>query len=306
MKTVLKCGSKISQLTLGTVQLGLPYGINNKTGMPSYEESAKILNTALSLGVTSFDTARTYGESEAVLGRYFKENQVDKTIITKVSFDGIDKSAVRDTLFSQVRDSISKLGMEKIPFVKLHSEKMISTYGDTLINALQDLKREGLVSGVGISFSDKTHLWDYTDGAGFDCVQIPANMFDCREILDGGIKTLADRGIAVFIRSLYLQGLFFKNTDELPEKIRSAKGPIESLRTLSRDTGISVAELAITFIRDTDGITSLILGCDTAEQLEESVKLIDAPKMEEAVRARILEISQSVEPTVIRPWEWFS
>ena len=306
MKTILKCNSKISQLTLGTVQLGLPYGINNSNGMPSYEESAKILNTALSLGITSFDTARTYGESETVLGKFFKEDNREKTIITKVSFENIDKSAVKDTLYSQVRDSINKLGIERIPFVKLHSEKMIAAYGDTLINALGDLKRDGLVSGVGISFSDKTNLLDYTDGTGFDCVQIPANMFDSHEILNGGIKALADRGIAVFIRSVYLQGLFFKSTDELPEKIRSAKAPLESIKKLSRDTGVSVAELALTFIRDTEGIASLILGCDTPEQLKESVNLFKAPSMEESVRQRILEIAQSVEPTTIRPWEWFS
>ena len=41
---------------------------------PTYEESASILNTATDEGICSFDTARAYGESEAVLGRYFKEN----------------------------------------------------------------------------------------------------------------------------------------------------------------------------------------------------------------------------------------
>ena len=47
MKQALQNGYRISQLTLGTVQLGIPYGINNTHGMPSYEEAAQILQTAL-------------------------------------------------------------------------------------------------------------------------------------------------------------------------------------------------------------------------------------------------------------------
>ena len=305
MRITEKCGHQISALTLGTVQLGIPYGINNQGGMPSFEDSSDILKTALDLGVTSFDTARGYGESEAVLGKFFKNDTRKKTVISKVFFKELDKSRVKDRLFEDVRDSIKKLGLQKLPFLKLHNESMLIEYGDTIIRALEDLKKEELVDGVGVSFSDKSGLLDLTCGAGFDIIQLPANMFDSEEITSGAIKTLSERGSAVFIRSLYLQGLFFKDTDTLPDKIKSAKPALDRLHELSRETKISVAELAITFIRDAEGITSLILGCDNAEQVKVGAALINAPKMTDDVRKEIFKIAESVEPIVIRPWEWF-
>ena len=299
-----KCGYKISSLTLGTVQLGMSYGINNSDGLPSFDESSKILDAALSSGIVAFDTARAYGDSELVLKRYFESDKREHTIISKVVFDDVDKKGVKDKLFSMTRESCERLGTEKLPFLKLHNQKMLEKYGDTLVYALHELKREGLVGGVGVSFSDKSRLTELTDGCGFDCVQIPANVFDSEVIFDGSVKKLAAEGCAVFVRSIYLQGLFFKNTDTLPEKIKCAKAPLDKLHALAREAGVSMAELAITFIRDAEGIASLVLGCEKAEQLRESISLISAPKIKEDVRLASLEIARSVEPIVIRPWEW--
>lgn len=305
MKHIIKNSYKISELTLGTVQLGLSYGINNEKGMPTFEESSAILDTALREGIVSFDTARGYGDSELVLRRFFERDPRERTLITKVVFLDVDKSDVKNKLFSLTRESIDRLGVERIPFLKLHNQDMLEQYGDTLVYAMQDLKREGLVDGIGVSFSDKSHLRDLTDGVGFDCVQLPANIFDSREIVDGSVKRLADSGCAVFIRSVYLQGLFFKDTSTLPDSIRSAKAPLDKLHALARDAGVSIAELAITFIRDTDGIASLILGCDNPTQLLESISLINAPTIDPAVAREAMKIAETVEPIVIRPWEWF-
>lgn len=305
MNFTLKNGYKISDLTLGTVQLGLAYGVNNEKGMPTFEESSAILNTALSQGIVSFDTARGYGESENVLGRFFGENPCEKTLITKVIFNDVEKSAVKDKLFELVRDSMRKLRIEKLPFLKLHNESMLIQYGDTLVSALHDLKSEGLVGGVGVSFSDKARLLELTDGCGFDCIQLPANIFDNEVIVNGSIKKLADAGSIVFVRSIYLQGLFFKDTNDLPEKIKCAKEPLDKLHTLAKDAGVSMAELAVTFIRDTEGITSLLFGCDNPEQLLESISLVNAPKIAPEVMKEALKIAENIPPIVIRPWEWF-
>ena len=304
MNFTVKNGYKISALTLGTVQLGLAYGVNNSRGMPSFEESSEILNTAISSGITSFDTARAYGESELVLKRYFENKQCNKTLITKVVFRDVDKSGVKDKLFSMTRESIERLGIKKLPFLKLHNQDMLELYGDTLVYAMQDLKKEGLVDGIGVSFSDKSKLLELTEGCEFDCIQLPANIFDSQVLVDSSIKKLSDAGSIVFVRSVYLQGLFFKDTNTLPEKIKCAKEPLDKLHDLAKDAGISMAELAITFLRDTEGITSLVLGCDTPEQLLDSVSLINAPKINASVAAEAMRIAEKVPPIVIRPWEW--
>lgn len=305
MNYSIKNGYKISALTLGTVQFGLAYGINNDKGMPSFEESASIIDTALSSGIVSFDTARAYGESESVLGRYFKDESREKTIITKVLFNDVEAPKVKDTLFTMLGEAKEKLGLERIPFLKLHNESMLVQYGDTIVKAMQDAKSAGLVGGIGVSFSDKSRILELTDGCGFDVIQMPANIFDNKEIVDGTVKKLSDSGACVFIRSLYLQGLFFKDTNTLEGKIKCAKEPLDKLHALANDAGVSMAELAITFIRDTEGITSLILGCDNPAQLLESVSLVNAPKISPEVRDEAMKIAETIDPIVIKPWEWF-
>lgn len=304
MRYIEKNGYKISSLTLGTVQFGLAYGINNSLGMPPFEVSASILDTALKCGVTSFDTARSYGESELVLGRFFSERDEERTLISKCLIRGVPRSEVKDRLFASVHETLERLRIEKLPFLKMHSESMLLDYGDTVIAAMNDLKSEGLVSGIGVSFSDKSRLFELCDGAGFDCIQLPANMFDNRVIVDGSLKKLEAQGAVTFVRSLYLQGLFFKDTETLPEKLKCAKEPLDRLHRLSRETGVGVAEMAFAFMKDGEGISSVVLGCDNKEQLLESVSLAERASISDEIRKEIVKISETVEPIVIRPWEW--
>ena len=61
-------GQDITILSLGTVQLGLNYGIHNDSGKPSLETSFRILNAAMEAGINTLDTAAGYGNSEEVIG----------------------------------------------------------------------------------------------------------------------------------------------------------------------------------------------------------------------------------------------
>lgn len=306
MKITEKNGYKISALTLGTAQLGLAYGVNNDKGMPTFEESSELLTTALGLGITSFDTARAYGESEAVLGRYFKAEAREKTLITKVIFNGEPKEKIKDELFRQAADSAKKLGLNKLPFLMLHREGYIEQYGDTLINAMQDLKNEGLVDGVGVSFSEKSRLLEYCLSTPFDCIQIPANMLDNAEIRSGALKSISEKGTAVFVRSVYLQGLFFKDTNALPESLKGEKPLLDKLHSLASDFGFSMAEMALGFIRDTEGIDSLVMGADTPDQLRESVNLLDGRKLPEELMKEIIKLSENINPRLVQPWTWYA
>ena len=161
MENIIKNNCEISKLMLGTVQLGIPYGINNTHGMPTYEESSELLTTAINLGVTAFDTARGYGKSEEVLGKYFTENPPHKTIITKVEFSEETLDNVVDSFFYQIEDSKKKLGVESLSGVLLHSEKHIENYGKTLIDALVESKERGDIKNIGVSLSCKEKMMEY-------------------------------------------------------------------------------------------------------------------------------------------------
>ena len=58
------------KLTIGTVQFGLNYGINNKSGIVNQNEVKKILDFAFENNIKSLDTAQSYGNSEKIIGLY--------------------------------------------------------------------------------------------------------------------------------------------------------------------------------------------------------------------------------------------
>ena len=65
-------GVSISELSLGTVQLGVSYGINNQSGKPDRTQAFGILDTALTNGISALDTAAAYGDSEQVIGQWLQ------------------------------------------------------------------------------------------------------------------------------------------------------------------------------------------------------------------------------------------
>ena len=103
------------ELILGTVQLGLDYGINNKLGKPSSQNSFKILDYAYNHGISLLDTASAYGDSESVIGNYIKDTGNEFQIATKLSSleDSID---IFDFINNQLTSSLSILSKEYIDY----------------------------------------------------------------------------------------------------------------------------------------------------------------------------------------------
>lgn len=63
-------GHSLSAFQLGTVQLGMTYGLGEYNAKPSLERAFSVLDAALTGGVNILDTANNYGDSEAVIGKW--------------------------------------------------------------------------------------------------------------------------------------------------------------------------------------------------------------------------------------------
>src|SRR5215469_16533335 len=75
---------RAADLVLGTVQLGMPYGIANRVGKPSREEAVRLVTRAAAAGISQIDTARAYGDSEECVGEAVAANP-SIHVITKLS-----------------------------------------------------------------------------------------------------------------------------------------------------------------------------------------------------------------------------
>ncbi len=298
----------ISRLTLGTVQLGMNYGISNTGGKPNMADAHKILSIAEKNNVTLLDTSSDYGNSEAVIGEYLKAHEDSHfQIATKFTVVSDDESelSVEKSLRRTIENSLSELNVSCLDLLLVHNESDVLKYSAVLPKLLTKMKNEKLISHIGASINTSAAIDTILSFEAYEAVQLPFNIFDTARLHDGTLKRLSDCGITVFVRSVFLQGLFFMNPEELPKGVlQGAIEPLRQLRRLAERENMSVAELAVSFVRDIPEISSLVLGVATPSQMEENIKLISAPALSESTRADIENMYKSIPPEVMMPWKW--
>ena len=277
-------GRPVSAMSLGTVQLGMNYGIANKEGKPDREKSFAILTAALEAGVSALDTARAYGESEEVLGDFFKANPKSKDIfyITSKLSSGLPAGSteqdVEKTLFKSIETSLSALGRAKVNCLLLHNASDMYIHGKIVANTLRRLVSMGLADMAGVSVYHPEEAELLLEDDIYQAVQLPINVFDQRFIKSGILDRLSGRGIHIFARSVFFQGLFFLDPENLsdPDLVQHAVPHLRTLRLLSEKAEMSIAQFAVSFLQSLPGITSLVLGADNPEQVKQNAALFEA------------------------------
>lgn len=287
-----KTARKISQMTLGTVQLGMNYGISNDLGMPDEEKSFSMLRTAFENGVNALDTARAYGVSEEVIGKFLKtwDGEIPY-IATKVKPVGDDLAQVENNVIASVETSLQKLGVNKVDSIMLHQTKDLYQHKEKIAAAMEKLLKMGYTDQIGVSIYTKEDIDEILKYPQFSVTQVPISIFDQRIIASGHNLKLKDRGYTVFVRSVFLQGLFFLDTDKIEDPIllEHAAPKIKLLRDIAKSEDMSIAQLAIAFMRDTVGITSLVLGADTTDQVKQNISYFDTPTLSQNVMKQLNE-----------------
>lgn len=309
MKTVEKKGQRLSVLSLGTVQLGLNYGINNTDGKPSQEVSNAILNCAIEKGINVLDTAGAYGDSEVVIGNWLKTVPVEKRpfIVTKAADLATGSlETVRNDLQKRVAESKRRLGVEQLDMLMLHNFDDYLKDKDNVLAAMRELKASGEVKFIGAS-AYSHHDYGEIAAAGFDATQIPINLFDWTQIENGGLKKLEESGIMIFARSVYLQGLVFQNPEKLDPRMDFARETLTKFRTLCDHYRLTPACLALSYVLSLPGVTSLVLGSEKVEQVEQNAALLEqAVELSAEQMAEIREAFLHTPIRVLYPRLWYN
>ena len=200
-------GYEETRLVLGTVQLGLDYGIANENGKPTQDQATAIIHEAWKNGIREFDTAQGYGKSESVLGKALSELGLSQEarVITKIdpSPDHCDAVAMSVAL----EKSLEKLKMEKLFGLMLHREETLSIWERGLGDILHDFVSSGRVERIGISAYSPARAIQALSIEGIDMVQLPTNILDRRFEKAGIFKLAEKRKKKIYIRSAFLQGL---------------------------------------------------------------------------------------------------
>lgn len=286
MECIRTHGVDISRFMLGTVQLGLNYGMANTTGKPSEEKAREILNAAYESGVTVLDTAAAYGTSEEVVGSYLKANNHNMRVISKFKLKTEDPVA---ELKGQIENSRRLLG--KVDGYMFHDADQMRRHHETVRGVLEDMKATDKMAFLGSSVYTAEDVEDFLEMCPWlDMIQIPMNVLDTRIVQRGLLEELEKRGVAVVVRSVFLQGMLCM--DKVPERFDFMQPSVDAIGEVARAAGMTLPQMAVAYIRDLPGVTSLVLGCETPEQVRDNANMINVRKLTATEIADITEISR--------------
>lgn len=295
----------ISRMTLGTVQLGLNYGIANTEGKPDLEKAFAILDKANEMDVDCIDTAAAYGDSEKVIGSWIKKKNIDReklSISTKFKLGDISPEAVEYNLMESVEMSLAALGTDYVDFLLMHDASEYDKYGTQINTAIEKLMNRGWVKAAGASGYDYAGIKTILDNDMYSAFQIPVNMLDYRITGTKAAEQLKSK--TVFVRSVYLQGLFFMNTENLCGNLRQIVPFIKKIRKIADEYDFSVARLAIGYVNSLDYVDSLVVGADNPGHVSDNVKLVNSPKFAGDMMYKIKTELQGAPDWLFYPWLW--
>lgn len=298
-----------SNFTLGTVQLGMDYGITNKQGMPSTEEAVKIIQEAIRHGVTNIDCARAYGRAESIVGKATDNKHYrNVNIITKLdpipynSQGGCLEHMVDASIFRSCRE----LRMNRLPVVLLHRWFHRYMGKEAIWNRLRELQEEGVIGELGVSVATPAEALEALNEPGIKHLQLPFNILDWRWKDTGVDQMLLNSDIIVYARSTLLQGILTADADLWPlKKSVNAKEWLKKIDRLVLELGRkNRKDLCFAYVRAQKWITSLVIGVESIGQLRENMKLFLRQPLNQEECAYVQETLAGAPEQLLNPAEW--
>lgn len=247
----------MNKIVLGTVQFGLQYGVNS-AGRPSEEAVKRILAEASKGGITTLDTSSAYGNSEEILG---------ECVTPEEGFKIVSKYPKGETTVAEMfNGSLKRLKVDKLYGYLLHHFEVYKN-NPKVWDEFIALKESGKVKKVGFSLYTPEELQFILDHKSpFDLIQVPFNIFDKKFL--PLMKEVHEKGVEIHVRSTFLQGLFFKDREALPEKLKPMKKYLLQLDEFSKKSGLSISEIALNYNLQNPYIDGVLIGVDNVDQLK--------------------------------------
>ena len=307
-----RTGLKVSNLCLGAMTFG-----NQQWGCDEATSKA-IVDRFVEAGGNFIDTADVYvsGVSEEITGRAIREKRQSLVLATKVAgpMGGgpNDLGLSRKHILDAVDASLRRLGTDYIDLYQVHAYDPTTPLDETL-DALDDCVHSGKVRYAGCSNYSAWQLMKANALSRelgitrFDCLQ-PQYSLICRFIEREHLPLCIEEGIGVIPWSPLAGGLLtgkMKKGQAPPEGSRASVDTMNQERfsseknleiadvvsQVARTLGKTSSQVALAWVMCQPGVSSVIFGARTMEQLEDNLGAADLALDEEAI-GRLEEVSQ--------------
>ena len=287
-------GVKVSILGLGCNNFGLRMPV---------EESRAVIEKALDLGITFFDTADVYGKrggSETALGRYLGSRSKDVFIASKfgnaMDDEGTLKGGSRRYVAQAVEASLKRLKRDWIDLYQMHRPDPTVPIEETL-SALDDCVKQGKLRYIGFSqlagweLADRHWTAKHHGLIPVTAVEIEYSLLN-RDPERELIPAMREYGVGLLpfypLASGFLTGKY-KRGASMPAGARLTQGKsysdlvmndanwdiLEKLEAFCAARGRTLLELALSWLAAQPVMLSVIAGATRADQVAANVKAID-------------------------------
>jgi aryl-alcohol dehydrogenase-like predicted oxidoreductase len=276
-RTIGTTDVRVSAIALGCWPMGGGYW-----GEPDDEASIRTIDKALELGVNFLDTAPAYGggHSEEVVGRAIEGRRDEVVISTKASGRG----HMREDLRRKLDGSLERLGTDYVDVYFIHWPSREEPLGRTM-EALEEMREEGLIKVVGVSNFDVEMLEMAGKYGTVDILQPPYNLI-WRFIEESQLPYCIERNIGISTYSSLAQGLLagvirlntrYGSGDMRPrsvlwksENLGKCLYTVERLRPIAEELGVTLAQLSLRWLAEQEGVTTALVGARTVEEITEN------------------------------------
>jgi aryl-alcohol dehydrogenase-like predicted oxidoreductase len=262
----------IEKLILGTAQFGLDYGINNTSGKKSISEVDVILKHAYSCGITTLDTAEVYGDAHKLIGSFHSRFPSNIFKVTTKTPKINESSSVEN----KVKDYLDVMKLKSISTFMFHSYDAYLGFQKNK-EGLKRLKNTGLVGGIGVSVYTNQEALSLLNDDLVEVIQLPFNLLDNLNQRGECLRKIKAKGKEVQIRSVFLQGLFFKNNIDKRSCVNKLTKELDLLRSIANRYEISLSQMALMYCLQQENIDNIIIGVDSLSQLSENISLSKKP-----------------------------
>ena len=252
-------------IVLGTVQLGIDYGIANHLGKPSFENVVAMIERSIAEEIFCFDTAKSYGDSEEILGRVFDKLGICDKVQVNTKLAAIKKGKLnRNQIYAEVKDSLVKLQINKLWSLMSHDFDSLQIILQT--GAIEKLKQDGFISFFGVSVYDVEQANFALEQSDIDIIQLPANAWDLKMYEAGIFEKAKKYNKIVMVRSVYLQGLLLLDPLMVKSKNREAYILSMAWNKWLYENNLNAVEASLGFVLHYADM--LVIGAESPSQIQ--------------------------------------
>jgi aryl-alcohol dehydrogenase-like predicted oxidoreductase len=325
-RTLGKTGFKISEISLGTWQVGGKWG----SGF-DHQLAENILQAALDDGVNFIDTADVYenGESEKAVGKILKKTNKRVYVATKCGRQinpHVNEGYTPRVLRKYVEDSLKRLDTDCIDLIQLHCPPTKVYYRPEIFGEFQKMKEEGKILNLGVSVEKVEEALKAIEFDNVTTVQIIYNIFRQRPH-EYFFQKAAEKNVGIIVRVPLASGLltgkftrdsrfdsgdhrhFNRNGEEFDKgetfsgiPYQAGLEAVEKLKAVL-PAGITLSELALKWILMKPEVNCIIPGASKAEQVHSNIKAADTPDLDKDILKEINRIYyEYIKESVHQNW----